>query len=242
MANRRQLYRYKGDRCAHCGLGVQEMIARHGKFHRMFQLNHIDPKRKDRDYDNLIRRDLSTKQLDEVDKCVLLCTLCHGIVHAQEITATVKLTMTAGDRKAEQTLTGQMIMDFQDRTATFFTDQKLLILPYWVYIGSKRPKIMFGHELEKDRFIVRQIDRINELRKFAVHTWHDKFQMRVFVDREGEITLEHSVRFPHITSELCGSDGEFAIWVRNGKWLTKEGDVKDDGIFTYQGMRREQES
>src|SRR5262245_61154774 len=105
MADRRQLYRYKGDRCVHCGLTVQEMIDRYGTFNRMFQLNHVDPAKKDKEYDNLIRREISTDQLDEVDKCVLLCNECHGVVHAQNITATVKLTVTVKRRKAEQTLT-----------------------------------------------------------------------------------------------------------------------------------------
>ena len=98
---------------------------------------------------------------------------------------------------------------------------------------------MFGQEFEKDQYIVQQIDRIREIGKFAVYTWDNKFQMRVTVDREGQAKLEHSIRFPHITSELCVNEGEYAIWVRNGKWLTKDGDVKSDGIFTYHGIERE---
>jgi hypothetical protein len=82
-APRKQLYKYKGNKCANCGLSVEEMLARFGTFNRMFQFNHVDPKQKDPRYDNLIQRQLSGEQLDEVDKCVLLCNECHGILHAQ---------------------------------------------------------------------------------------------------------------------------------------------------------------
>ncbi|MEX2174200.1 MAG: hypothetical protein WD872_07550, partial [Pirellulaceae bacterium] len=78
-ANRRQLYEYKGDRCGYCGRPVQEMIEEFGGFERIFEFNHIEPAKKHPDYDNLIRRTISTEQLDEIDKCVLLCRVCHGI-------------------------------------------------------------------------------------------------------------------------------------------------------------------
>jgi hypothetical protein len=207
----------------------------------MFQFNHIDPKKKDNDYENLIRREISTKQLDEVDKCVLLCNGCHGIVHAQDITATVRLCIKVNNRTVEQTFKGQLILDRLERTATFFTDEPILIIPYWVYIGSKKPKMMFGKEIE-DGFIMSHIDNIKKTKKkMAIHSWDDKFLMRVTLQDNGDIKLEHSVHCPFITAELCGDDGEYAIWVRNGKWLTKDGEVKSNGVFTLYGIEREKE-
>lgn len=238
MADRRQLYRYKGDRCVHCGLTVQEMIDRYGTFHRMFQLNHVDPGKKDKEYDNLIRREISTEQLDEVDKCVLLCNECHGVVHAQNITATVKVTVEVKRRKTEQTLTGQLILDRLDRRATFLTDQRILVNPYWVYVGSRRPKMMFGTELEGG-YIDSQLRQIHEIKKLAIQSWDKTFMMRATPDEDG-VEIEHSVRFPLFTSVLCGDDGEtVALWVRNGVVLTRGGEVIKDGVVTYHGVMTE---
>jgi predicted HNH restriction endonuclease len=101
-ANRRQVYAYKGDRCSHCGMSVQDMIEQFGSFARLFELNHVDPTKKDPNYENLIRRDISTEQLDEVDKCVLLCRNCHGIVHQQNINAKVIVHVMVEGRKMSQ--------------------------------------------------------------------------------------------------------------------------------------------
>src|ERR1700732_1123959 len=82
---------YKGNRCAYCGVSVEESFKRYGTFYRMYEVNHVDPDKKDPDYDNLIRRNGSVEQLDELDKCVLLCKLCHGILHAQNIVTTMTI-------------------------------------------------------------------------------------------------------------------------------------------------------
>ena len=240
MADRRQIYKYKGDRCVHCGLTVLEMIDRYGTFNRMFQLNHVDPGKKGDDYDNLIRREISTEQLDEVDKCVLLCNTCHGIVHAQEMTATVRVTVTVRRRTAEQTLNGQLIFDRRDRKATFLTDQRILVLPYKVYVGGRKPKMMFGTELEGD-YIVDQLRRIHEIKKLAVYSWDGTFQMRATPEEGGGFMVEHSVRFPLFTSALCGDEGgPVSLWVRNGMVLTRGGEVIKDGVVTYHGLSPEE--
>ena len=61
-------------------MSVVEIIQRFGKFRRYFQNHHVDPAKKDPNYNNLIRRHISTEQLDELDKCVLLCSNCHDSV------------------------------------------------------------------------------------------------------------------------------------------------------------------
>src|SRR5437899_2329092 len=114
--------KYKGNRCAHCGMSVADSLERYGTFHRMYHFNHIDPAKKADDYENLIRRNISTEQLDELDKCVLLCAVCHGVVHAQDITITPTLTVTAGVRTASQTFKGQVIFDKIENKISFFTD------------------------------------------------------------------------------------------------------------------------
>jgi hypothetical protein len=55
MRNRELLYKYKGNRCGHCGVSVQEMLDKWGTFKRLFELDHIDPAKKHPDYENMIR-------------------------------------------------------------------------------------------------------------------------------------------------------------------------------------------
>jgi hypothetical protein len=159
-AHRTQLYKYKGNKCANCGLSVEEMFARFGTVNRMFQFNHVDPKQKDPSYDNLIQRQLSGEQLDEVDKCVLLCDECHGILHAQNINAQLNIKVRVRGKEAEQTLNGQVIIDKVARQGTFLTNERVLVCPYWAFVGSKKPKMHFGKELEADALV-------NYLRKLS---------------------------------------------------------------------------
>jgi hypothetical protein len=89
---RPQLHKYKGDQCAYCGKTVQEMQDEFIAFGGYFHFNHVDPSTKAENYDNIIRRTrLSSEILDEVDKCVLLCTACHTILHGQGITEKTRM-------------------------------------------------------------------------------------------------------------------------------------------------------
>src|SRR6266498_3699811 len=65
MERREFQLKYKGNRCVSCGESVAESFRRYGTFHRLFHFNHIDPSKKDSEYDNVIRQNVSTKQLDE---------------------------------------------------------------------------------------------------------------------------------------------------------------------------------
>jgi hypothetical protein len=235
VANRRQLYKYKGDCCAQCGKSVEEILEQFGQFERVFEFNHIDPSNKDPDYDNLIRRVISTKQLHEVDKCILLCRNCHGILHAQGITATLCLTVTAGGRKESQTFNGQMIMNWRDKAGTFFTCDRALVIPYWVYIGSKRPRLMFGKDLD-DGFLSRQLAQLDKIKKLAIHSYDGHCLMRASPEEGGTFRLEWRVGFHLMTAELGGDTPEsVTMWVRNGTALTKDGRVMKDGIITCYG-------
>src|SRR5437764_111174 len=83
---RSQLFPYKGNRCSHCGKTVARLRREYSDIDGYFQFNHTDPKKKAKNYDNIIRRRrISSEVLDEVDKCVLLCVGCHTILHGQGI-------------------------------------------------------------------------------------------------------------------------------------------------------------
>jgi len=236
MANRRQLYKYKGDRCTHCGLSVQQMVDRFGTFHRMFEFNHVDPNQKHPDYDNLIQRVLSSEQLDEVDKCILLCRECHGIVHAQDINAEMFVTVRVARKKAEQRLKGQMIIDNLARRGTFLTNERVLVWPYRVMLGAKKPRILFGTQLENEQLLNVYLLKLPQIGTVTIRSWKDNTQlMRAEYLGENRLKIEYEIRFPLITCELGGdNDGPVEVWVRNGIALTKDGQVIRNGTVTIE--------
>jgi hypothetical protein len=233
--NRRQLYRYKGDRCAHCGLSVQEMMDRYGDFQRLFEFNHVDPSKKRADYRNLIRRVISTEQLDELDKCVLLCRLCHGVVHQQNVRAEVVVSVWAGEHSCEQRLKGQLIHDRKRKTATFLTDEKVLLHPYRVYAGDAAPRILFGTELRNGQMaaLMRKIDAFKTLR---VSSWSDDPLVDIVSAGNGKVVGEVNIAFPVFSFELYrdAADPVF-LWIRHGIGLTRTGDVIHGGVLKYEG-------
>ena len=237
MANRRQLYEYKGDRCAHCQLTVQEMVARFGTIDRMFEFNHVDPAEKHSEYTNLIRRVLSTEQLDEVDKCVLLCRQCHGILHAQGITGHVQFTVNVAGQTATQTLDGQLIVDMKDRRGKFLTNERVLVVPYRLQIGNEEPLLYFGTALEKEGVLLTHLHDLPQIKRLRVMAYRDS---RVLMDVEhvggNRMKMKFDVGFPVLSSQLCG-DGEDDpfIWIRNGVALTKDGEVIYNGTVTFEG-------
>ncbi len=235
MANRRQLYAYKGDCCAACGLGVQAMVEQWGTFHRLFELNHIDPKKKHPQYANLIRRSISTEQLEEIDKCVLLCRQCHGIVHAQNVNAELIVRLTFRNRLAEQRLRGQLILDKKSRRGKFLTNEQLLLQPYRVKLGSQRSQLLFGIELHRGR-LIDLMANIRQHKRVRISAWNGPEQMSIEHRGENRIAVRQDIRFPITSCELSkeAADGRF-IWVRNGIALTRDGEVIRTGELNYEG-------
>ncbi|MFO0806731.1 MAG: hypothetical protein U0791_26800 [Gemmataceae bacterium] len=236
MSKRRLQLLYKGDKCAACGISVAEMVARYGTFHRLFEFNHVNPAEKDPDYKNLIRQKLSAKQLDELDKCVLLCDHCHDIVHAQNITGEMELTVEAlvdGKRKrVKQKLRGQLIVDAVDRKITFLTNERVQVEFYRVHLGSRKPVVMTGAEVSSR--LTSLLARIGEYGSVTIRAW-DKTQMLHAVHlARGEYDLIHDIRFPFMRVELVPTDGP-VIWLRNGIAITKDGLFH--GTVTYNRMK-----
>jgi len=235
--NRRQLYKYKGDRCYHCRKTVQEMIDRHRTFNRMFEFNHVNPNEKHPDYDNLIRRVISSEQLDEVDKCVLLCCDCHAIVHAQNITAEVLVTVRVGKKTAEQKLKGQLIYDWKDKRGTFLTNECVLVFPYRVMLGARTPRVLFGTQLKKEGLLNRYLQSLPQCRFVTIRSYRgEKVLLRAEYLGDDRITIVYDMGFHIMDSELGGdNDAPTEMWVRNGIGLTKDGEVFRNGTVEIEG-------
>lgn len=237
MTNRRQLYEYKGNRCAHCGLAVPEMVERYGTVDRMFEFNHVDPAEKHPNYTNLIRRILSTEQIDEVDKCILLCRQCHGILHAQGLAGHVEFTVNVAGQTATQTLNGQLILDVKERRARFLTNERVLVIPYRLQLGDQEPRLYFGTALEKEGVLLAQFRNLPQIKRLRVIAFrNDRVLMDVKHIGGNKMKMTLDVGFPVLSSELCGdAEDDPMIWLRNGVGLTKDGKVIYNGTLTCKG-------
>lgn len=146
--DRRLLYRYKGDSCEYCGTTVQEKL-RVFRTIAGFNFHHLDPIKKSPEYDNLIRRKLSSEHFDEVDKCALLCRNCHDTLHGQDITVPVDVTLKAeGIEPIQHVLTCQVICDYEKQECKLFSDEFRLLQLYRVRSGSNGEKVLSGIQLQ----------------------------------------------------------------------------------------------
>lgn len=236
MADRAQLYKYKGDRCTSCGISVEEMVARYGTFDRMFELHHIDPDAKNPNYTNLIRRRLSAEQIEEVDKCTLLCSRCHAIIHAQNVTAKLKLTVSLEDRDVSQSFDGWVVCDAQDNTFTFVTNERFMLQPCVVAFGSGEPLKLCAIEIEKPEYLVNWLHNIDVLE--GVHIFgksEDDLLMRIEHIGPKKVKITQELGFP-VTAINLATEGSKKdnVWLRNGILLTDDGEVHTSGQLNYE--------
>jgi hypothetical protein len=235
---RRLLYEYMGYKCAHCGKTVQEVLAAFGTMSQVFHFNHVKPEKKHQNYDTLIRRFVSTEVLDEVDKCVLLCSICHGVLHGQRGQGTLTITNVVRGKKLSQTINGQIIMQLplnesEKPKIGFFSDEKINILPYRVYCGGKRPKILTSGELEQDNRLLRFMFETKNGQQFELRNLDGNWLLHV--ERADDELLKVTARFSFSLNkaELFGDDGEPAVWVRNGRALVnRKGTIGTEGQYS----------
>lgn len=234
MANRAQLYKYKGNQCTCCGRSVQEMIDRYGTFDRMFELHHIDPGCKDRSFKNLIRKTLSFDQIKEVDKCTLLCSQCHSVIHAQNIRAKLQLVVSHEEREVSQVFDGWIVCDSHDKTFTFVTNQRFKLLPIVVAFGNGERMNLFAIELEKRDYLVNWLHHLKDLQGVQIFGRSaGDLCMKIEYLAYKKIRLTQKVGFPVFAFHLT-SDGQNKndVWMHNGFVLTKSGEVHTSGTLT----------
>lgn len=66
-----QCVNYKGNKCADCGYTSDK--------HCVFDFHHLDPSQKEFSFGNKLPK--FEKLIPELDKCVLLCAVCHRLRH-----------------------------------------------------------------------------------------------------------------------------------------------------------------
>lgn len=75
-ANKIKIIEYKGNKCEHCDLHIND------SHYSVFDLHHNDPTKKDPKFSSF-KYWAWDKIVNEIDKCSLLCSNCHRIEHAK---------------------------------------------------------------------------------------------------------------------------------------------------------------
>lgn len=236
MDQRTQLYEYKGNRCAVCGLAIKEMLARHGTFKRLFHFHHVDPTSKANDYKRLMAQRLSRRQLDEVDKCVLLCVQCHNLIHAQEIRATLTFSVEVDSRVVLQNIQGWATADLLEKRLVFVSCEPYLLHPCQVTLGDQPPKLLLLREIEENSNLPQWFRDIAEHKSVEIYSHRHKcVAMKINHIGANRISVVQLIEFPVSQIDFFATNvpGE-QIYFRNGVVLMKSGKVHTSGKVRYE--------
>lgn len=233
MRNKEQQLKYKGNRCAGCGMPVEEIVARYGTFDRLTQFHHVDPEKKSKNYKNLIRRNISTEQLAELDKCVLLCSGCHDIVHAQDMKGTLELTVQIDGRDVSQQFEGWYKLDNVDKKMVFISNQRPLLEPYGVRVGYEPEKVLCGIEMLQGDMLANWLADLDIHKTLQISSREGRRLLWAEHEAGRRAKLSQDIRFPLLTIDLSAEEGDFPyLWVRNGIMLNKDGRIETKGTLS----------
>ena len=226
---------YKGGRCVICGQTVKATERRFFTSKGAFEFNHIDPGQKHPDYSNLIRRVVSATQLDELDKCNLLCRGCHGAWTNQRLTGSLSITQTLPDGR---TVTkdflrhGLIEMKRGKPKLHLFADHAANVDVFEYKLGAGKAVVRVGYELEGDIPGLLLATRSEG----TLGIWDTKGQ--VFkADRldDSKLAVEFCVRFPIMKMEgKPDKPGDPHVWVRNGIMIIDGQQVSDKGVMSVE--------
>lgn len=233
MSDRGVLLKYKGNRCASCGLSVQEMLTRHGTFERMFEFHHIEPTAKDRHYKRLMAQRLSRRQLDEMDKCVLLCRNCHGTIHAQNIRAQLTLSIDFRDRIVSQLVSGWVKVDRVSKIFRFVTNDRYTLHPCRIeFADGTNLFLTVGEVGAKILKWMQKMESIKELKVFRLRDNKLVYSMSHAGPRS--VHIHHLIQFPVIEIEYQEIESpKDVMFLRNGFALMKSGKILSAGVVNY---------
>lgn len=235
MTNRAQLYKYRGDHCSHCGRSVEDMVARYGTFDRMFEFHHVDQERKHHQYSALMQRTISAEQIEEVDKCLLLCRECHGIVHAQDIEGSIVIRASIISRVVSQELRGWFVADGLDGTLCFMSNDRNLLQPCLVTLGGGEPEEYFVLELIQENRLfdwIRSIETHQRIEVVSLPNRRLLLEISHMAERRANVRM--ALGLPILAMDFDVSEGKSSyLWLRNGMVLTKEGDLYSEGEIQF---------
>jgi len=223
--------KYKGNKCSACGLSVDEMLTRWGTFKRMTEFHHVDEARKAQNYNSLIRRNLCTEQLNELDKCILLCAQCHKLIHAQNIKADLSLKLDFEGKVYEQKIAGWMILDLLEKRIRFLSDKMFKLHIYQIRLGDEMAKPIVGVEMDSGDYFSNLFRGLIYYKKFEIRNADNtKVLMKARLLNDNKFELKQAVEFPFIEYEW--NEEGVKSWARNGKVLDENGHFLNQGTLT----------
>ena len=207
------------------------MLDRWGTFKRMAEFHHVEESKKADNYNALIRRKLCTEQLDELDKCILLCSNCHKLIHAQNIKANLEIKLEFEGNVYTQEIVGWVIVDFREKKMRIYTDQKYLLCLYQIRIGAEQAKVIAGVEMASPGFFSNLFKGLCNSKMFEIrNAQNTKVLMRGTYLGSNEIELKQAVEFPFLEYEW--NENGVKSWARNGKLLDENGHFIGEGTIT----------
>jgi hypothetical protein len=224
---------YMGGRCSICRRSIKAVEHRYLTSKGTFEFNHIDPIQKSPIYKKLIRRAISSDQLDELDKCNLLCRVCHGAWHNQRLRGKSTFTITLPDgRVVKKRVPFHGLIEFHKPKPKihFFPDKPYELEIYGYRLGSSKMLYRVGFELEKDLGRLLLATR----RRHALRIWDRKGLVFKAERREAtHLRFQFSVRFSILKFEgRPDSPQPPCIWVRNGKVVIRGRGVRKTGLVS----------
>jgi hypothetical protein len=185
----------------------------------------------------VIRRRISTEVLDELDKCVLLCSECHGILHGQngEFEGNSKGEFSDGT-VVEQSLKGQVVFEVDPSTNDvksfhLFSKPGSTFITFHVLIGDGKPQIYSGNDLEKDGVLPNLLLSTKTQGTLEIRDIHGRRMLSARKKDDQSFQLEFDIRFSPMKCMLTDEAGEAFTWVRNGMLIPKEGDISRKARF-----------
>jgi hypothetical protein len=223
---------YLGSRCAVCRRSIAAIERRFLTSKGTVEFNHVDPDRKSPIYEKLIRRVLSAAQLDELDKCNLLCRICHGAWTNQRLRARSHMTFTLPDgRIVKKTILWHGLMEIEKQKPKFhlFADEPCHLEVYVHSLGGSRRIFRLGFELEKDLARLLLATR----RRRTLRVWDKEGLVFIATKLDDKrLKVEFLTRFAVIKFEGVPDDpGCPRVWVRNGKMIIRGQRIRKKGGF-----------
>jgi hypothetical protein len=234
---------YMGGRCIICRRSIKAVEKRFGTSKGAFEFNHIDPAQKSAIYEKMIRRVVSTEQFDELDKCNLLCRVCHAVWTNQRLKGKMNITLEFKDGRVINKKFGMHgMIEIKDGKPHFhwFADDPQHLAPYAYALGAGRQYSRAGFELEKQ---LARLMLATRRRKF-LRVWDS--QGLVFkAERIDDQTMKYEMLVRFALFKFSGRATEKSLphlWVRNGRVIIKgRGVMKRGGLtgaIAYEAIER----
>lgn len=229
--SKKHLYEYKGNGCDHCGKSISDVLKRYKTINRMFEFHHIDPELKASNYKNLIEQKLSSIQLKELDKCVLICAECHKLIHAQNDKVDLNIKLEIDNRMISKSISGWIITDHIEMTKKFISNEVHLLRPYLFKNGSSE-RIVFSFEIIDDiNIFFKEIKNLNDKAEFCIYSFNNGCEVLKARRFGKKIELDISCLFRELSIEPIQIKRKDRFWVTGGFYLDYNENILNDVTF-----------